>query len=457
MRHPYLIALLALGACSSTPAARPHATDPIDGRWEGIATAFGAEAPLTIDFVCAGDSLQALVTMHMEALWMDRPLENVRYDDPRIHFEFPSRDGNGVFDGIRSGDSISGETRKNGRAVRMVFRRASRSVPEKPYRRDVVSFRSDDGADLEGTVMTPLVEGLHPAVVFIHGSGPGVREDFTYLADAFARAGFVALSYDKRGSGRSRGDLATATYHDFAWDTRAAMRALAQRRDVDASRIGIAGSSEGGWVAPIVASTRETGVAFVIAIVTAGGSYYENGVYQNLARLERFGASPEIMSRYRDLIARVSDAARRKGAIPDSMRHELNRELEQAHRESWARVADLPRRVPEGRELQRSRWTMLDFQPAEYWRQVRAPVLLVLGAKDRNVNSEQSVERITAALRAGGNTDLTVVMYPDVDHNLMTSVEGTGTFRFPAPPAGYPDTLVRWARTKSGMNAAAPR
>ena len=57
-------------------------------------------------------------------------------------------------------------------------------------------------------------EGPHPAVAFVHGSGPAPRSSFMAqpeirgegLAETFARAGTAALVYGKRGFGESMGD-----------------------------------------------------------------------------------------------------------------------------------------------------------------------------------------------------------------------------------------------------------
>src|SRR3712207_942507 len=58
------------------------------------------------------------------------------------------------------------------------------------------------GAKLSGTIVFPAGE-VRAAVVFIHGSGPQVRN--LGLAERFARNGIAALVYDKRGVGRSAG------------------------------------------------------------------------------------------------------------------------------------------------------------------------------------------------------------------------------------------------------------
>jgi len=69
------------------------------------------------------------------------------------------------------------------------------------------------------------------------------------------RHGVVALSYDKRGVGGSGGDWRTATFDDLAADARAGVHLLARRADVDPSRLGVYGHSQGGFLGPMIAET----------------------------------------------------------------------------------------------------------------------------------------------------------------------------------------------------------
>jgi alpha-beta hydrolase superfamily lysophospholipase len=47
-------------------------------------------------------------------------------------------------------------------------------------------------------------EGPFPAVVLVHGSGPGVRHQASILNSFFARLGMSVLTYDKRGYGNKK-------------------------------------------------------------------------------------------------------------------------------------------------------------------------------------------------------------------------------------------------------------
>ena len=116
-----------------------------------------------------------------------------------------------------------------------------------------VSF-ANEGSTLHGTLHVPARGTGRPGVVLVHGSGPGRRSSLTAHAEAFARAGIVVLTYDKRTEGY------TATRRDYgllAGDVLAAVRLLAAQPEADPERVGLWGFSEGGWVAPLAASRSE--------------------------------------------------------------------------------------------------------------------------------------------------------------------------------------------------------
>ncbi|MSO30333.1 MAG: hypothetical protein EXQ48_05225 [Acidobacteria bacterium] len=89
------------------------------------------------------------------------------------------------------------------------------------------------------TIFVPSASGVHPAVVFVHGSGPETREASNFLADRLTREGFASLTFDKRGAGASTGDWRESNFADLANDVRACIQVLKARPDMDRRRIGL--------------------------------------------------------------------------------------------------------------------------------------------------------------------------------------------------------------------------
>ncbi|MBA3644986.1 MAG: hypothetical protein H0W63_02290 [Gemmatimonadaceae bacterium] len=425
----------------------------LSGRWLGKVSANGADSPITIDFVQEPRGpLRALASLQEETLWTDYALSNVRVAGSKLKFEVPSSNApNAVFTGVINGDSITGTIVKGAHAVRVGLVRSG-LVPAKPYSIRKVRYRSADGTELAGDILTPHEGVRRPGVVLLHGSGAHTRDDLRFYADLFARHGMVALIGDKR---RSHSDGTDYTYFDLADDADASIALLAADPSVDDSRIGIFGVSEGGWVAPIVAA-RNSRVGFVIALVASGMSYAENEIYQRKQRWQAAGASPGALATFDTTTRALHDFARRlKGGrkIDDRSRAELQASLDHLAAVLGPRLGP-PAKMPLATDTLSLRWRMLDFDPVTYWKHVKQPVLFVWGANDRNVDTESSRKRILTALIAAANNDVTALTYNGVEHDLMIKSEGRKFF-FPHPPPGYPDTLVKWLTRTTGAKSGA--
>ena len=83
------------------------------------------------------------------------------------------------------------------------------------------------------------------------------------------------------------------------------------------------------------------------------------------------------------------------------------------------------------------------FEPAAAWARVRAPVLLVYGAKDERVPPEASLQAIKAAL-ARGRARVSVKLYGDADHTF-TIVAPTSTAGWSKHEPDYGAALTAWA------------
>src|SRR5918998_528384 len=142
-----------------------------------------------------------------------------------------------------------------GEVTDVVLRRRGRSdqtaKKARVYREEKVTFRNGD-VTLAGTLLVPSTGGPHPAVVFLHGSGPQDRNGYVSLirltADHFARHGIATLIYDKRGAGVSTGNWAQGSFDDMAGGGLGGPRDLRSRRDIRPQQIGFWGSSQAGWV-----------------------------------------------------------------------------------------------------------------------------------------------------------------------------------------------------------------
>lgn len=196
-----------------------------------------------------------------------------------------------------------------------------RRIPS--YRTEEIAFRSADGTLLRGTIYLPIAPAgtgaRRAATVMVHGSGPQDRDGYAsiiaVMADELAAGGRIVLAYDKRGSGQSEGDSDRAGFDVLAEDALAGVRALAARTDVDPARIGLAGSSQAGWVAA-EAVKREPGVADVLLLGAAGSAMtvIEQNLYNTRVRMGCAGIPPAdidlALEQQRAFFAFVADPAK---------------------------------------------------------------------------------------------------------------------------------------------------
>ena len=153
-----------------------------------------------------------------------------------------------------------------------------------------VSFKNGD-INLKGTLYIPKGPGPFPAVVFVHGSGPETGKNSSYSAKWFASIGYVALAYDKRGSGASDGEekeWSRFNFNDLAGDVLAAVNFLTTHKKVDKSKIGIHAASQGGWVAPLAASKTDL-ISFMIIKSASVCSVHEDRIFERSERLKKEG------------------------------------------------------------------------------------------------------------------------------------------------------------------------
>lgn len=142
----------------------------------------------------------------------------------------------------------------NGRSPQLKIGTSTIALRRDVYRTEEVSFSSRDGTRLAGTLYVSFIKANHrPATVLIHGSGGQARNGYALivavLADQLASQGRVVLTYDKRGVEGSQGDWTRAGFGVLADDAIAGITLLANRTDIDPARVGLAGSSQAGWVA----------------------------------------------------------------------------------------------------------------------------------------------------------------------------------------------------------------
>jgi len=123
-----------------------------------------------------------------------------------------------------------------------------------------VSIRTEDGVTLAATWYEPSSRP-GPAVILVHMLNRS-RKEWDAVAERLASEGIGALAFDLRGHGESTAGPPPAAgqsqYASMVQDVRAVRRYLAQRSDVQQSRVGVIGASIGANLAALEASADGT-------------------------------------------------------------------------------------------------------------------------------------------------------------------------------------------------------
>jgi dienelactone hydrolase len=250
-----------------------------------------------------------------------------------------------------------------------------------------------------------------PAVAIVTGSGPQDRDGnsvggggihlstYRAIAIGLAQGGVAAMRCDDRGTARSTGDFGSATLATFVADAAAVVAALRKERAIDPDRVGIAGHSEGGIIAPMIAA-RDRRLAGV-ALLAAPGRPLDAVFLDQVARgLGRTGATADERSRALDRHRAAFAAIRADTPLPDT-----SEAREWKGSEAWLRshFAHDPSAIA----------ATLD----------RVPVLIAHGALDQQVTADDA-DALVDALRRAKNPRVVVRIYPSLNHMFVHSSTG---------------------------------
>lgn len=304
-------------------------------------------------------------------------------------------------------------------------------------RREDVEF-SNGAVRLAGTLIAPITDCRHPAIVLVHGSGAASREQVLPLARFLVRHGVAVLGYDKRGVGASTGDWRTASFDDLAGDAAAAVDHLRARADVDGTRVGLFGWSQAGWVMPI-AAVRRRDIAFVISLSGAAVPASETTIDQARHEMSARGLPPPAVDRIVELMRRQYAFAR------------TGQEWEAyaaARAEMAARLGPPPDAFPASPDD--PSWALIRrlyfYDPAPTLRRLRTPTLALFGALDHNIVAGKNLAAWDAALQAAGNRDYALRSLAGANHAYLEATVGSvaemaSLRRF---VAAYRPTILDW-------------
>jgi uncharacterized protein len=307
--------------------------------------------------------------------------------------------------------------------------------PQKPYPyydEEVTFTNNKAGIKLAGTLTLPEKKGKFPAVVLITGSGPQNRDEevfghkpFLVLADHLTRNGIAVLRFDDRGVNASEGDHNLATSADFATDVESAVTYLKTRAEINHQKIGLMGHSEGGLIAPMVAANNKN-IAFIVLLAGPGMSGLELLPLQARLIAQASGETDEniekalrINSRVLKMVSQSTDWDKLKSELHEFFTNTPEHEFPGGKPNSELITLQINQIA--------TPWMRFFFNhdPVSSLEKVKCPVLAVNGEKDLQVPPKENLSAIEAALKRGGNKNVSIEEFPGLNHLFQECETGS--------------------------------
>lgn len=265
---------------------------------------------------------------------------------------------------------------------------------------------------LPGTLSMPAGAGPFPAVVIVHGSGPGDRDGtqgankpYRDLAHGLASRGVAVLRYDKRSRVHGAKMMARprpTVKEESIDDAVLGVELLAATPSIARDRIFVLGHSLGAMLVPRIAAAAPNARGFIVMAGPARPleeAMYEQAKY--MAAVD--GQTTPSEQAAIDEMKKVFDAVRA---------------LTPADVDAPTRIAGAPA----------SYWLDLrGYDPPEAAKAVTKPMLVLQGERDYQVTPAEFARWRTAL---GARPDVVLKIYPALNHQFMA---GTG----PAGPQDY--------------------
>jgi uncharacterized protein len=272
---------------------------------------------------------------------------------------------------------------------------------------------------------------VFPAVLLITGSGLQDRDEtimghkpFAVIADYLSSRGIAVLRVDDRGTGKTTGDVLNATTADLAKDAEASLRFLKTMQGIDTNKIGLIGHSEGGLIAPMVASKRKD-VSFIVLLAGPGVDGASILYKQQMDALINTGVSKNALAAFEVLtkkkLAILKKATNAKAA--NELLQQLFKKWQPEQKDSILIQLNAKKLTPQQYAAatvanEFNPWLNYFYKtdPAIYSSKVKCRVLALNGDKDIQVYAKQNIPAIAAALNKSGNKKFKTIVLPGLNH-----------------------------------------
>lgn len=406
----------------------------IEGSWKGELEFQGMKLPLILNIKKNGSLYSSTMDSPKQGA-KDIPVDKTDFVNNELSFE--QKMLGATYKGKLTNGKIEGTFSQNGMQLPLIFtsntgtgsalNRPQTPKPPFTYHTEDVTFQNPaDKNTLAGTIAQPEnFDKNKPILVLITGSGTQNRDEelfehkpFAIIADDFAKKGIATLRLDDRGIGGSSKGTANDTSYHFATDINTAVEYLVSK---GYKNIGLLGHSEGGMIAPVVA-TMNKNVKFLVLMAAPGTPIDQLLIQQNerAGKLmgqnnDQIGQSRKVNSEIYRFIKNYSGTDYKK-----DLQQFLNKNFEGQMDETAIQNIQKQTSSPWFRYF-------IKFNPDQYLSKVKIPVLALNGSLDFQVPSKENLEAIGQSLKKAGNPDFKTQELPGLNHLFQEAKTGAFT------------------------------
>ena len=416
----------------------------ITGQWNGVLKVQGIQLRVVFNVSKSDNGFSSTMDSPDQGA-KGIPVTNTTFENSKIKFEVTN--ARIEYNGELKDNEIIGTFKQGGQEFSMnlsrkaiekeIVKRPQEPTKPYPYYSEDVTFQNTKAnISLSGTLTLPKKEGDFPAVILITGSGPQNRDEellghkpFLVISDYLTKNGIGVLRYDDRGVAQSKGDFKTSTSADFATDVESAIVYLKTRKEINKNKIGLIGHSEGGLIAPMVAS-KSKDVAFIVLLAGTGIQGDQILLLQQKLIGKASGVSDEDLQK-NELTNRKAFEIVNKSTSLEQLNIDLTNYIKQTLEDNP--TAERPEGIStdEFVKLQVKQianpWMQyfIKYNPALKLEKVKCPVLALNGEKDMQVPPKENLEAIKKALTKGGNKKVTIKELPNLNHLFQECKTGS--------------------------------
>ena len=420
----------------------------IEGYWKGEMNVGVQKLETAFDIKAVENGYAATFDVPAQGAY-DIPVDETTFQDGHLQLTMSALGAR--YSGTLKDDVIEGEFTQNGMTfplnlVRSEKKEQQKTRPQDPqppfhYQIEEVTFVNEkEGNTLAGTLTIPEGDGPFPAMVLVSGSGQQNRDEelmnhrpFWVIADYCARHGIAVLRYDDRGVGGSDGEVMNATSMDFSYDAEAAFDYLRNRKEINATKVGILGHSEGG-VINFMVSSRRPEVAFLVSLAGPSVNGIEVLKEQQAAILRASGMTEEMVQFNGNANAQMFDIIE-----TSNDREEADTLLRQLLK-GWGYNEELTEQTV-GQMASPWMYYFLRYDPTDAIVKTNCPALLLNGTKDLQVIATQNLPGYEKIIAEHGKTNLTLRELPDLNHLFQHCETGSPNEYFEIEETISPEVL----------------